>query len=123
MDQKEIENIWHDSVNEDFMSAHSLNKFTFKNLIAGMELKLMGRKDAKKQLSIIQRMDSFLDRLTYVNCISIFQAKIIKSQEMRIVILEQSKTDLINRSTIKINALEEELNSIKKRIKNDKESS
>jgi hypothetical protein len=92
-------------------------------LIAGMELKLMGRKDAKKQLSIIQRMDSFLDRLTYVNCISIFQAKIIKSQEMRIAILEQSKTDLINRSTIKINALEEELNNIKKRIKNDKESS
>ena len=123
MKNKEIENLWHDSVNEDFISAHSLNKFTFKGLIGGMELKLMGREDAKAQLSILQRMDSFLDRLTYVNCISIFQAKIIKSQEMRITLLEQSKTDLINRSTTKINALEEELNNIKKRIKNDRESS
>lgn len=122
MDNKQIEKLWNDSVNEDFMSAHNLNKFTFKGLIVGMELKLLGREDAKKQLSIIQRMDSFLDRLTYVNCISIFQAKIIKSQEMRIALLEQSKTDLINRSTIKINTLNEELNNIKKRIKNDSES-
>ena len=108
----------------------SLNKFTFKSLIAGIELKLIGREDAKEQLSIIQRMDSFLERLTYVNCISVFQAKLIKSQEMRIILLEQGKTDLIlvnedlkTRSIVKITELEKELNNIKKRIKNDKESS
>ncbi len=125
MNKEEIERLWNDSVNEDFISAHSLNKYTFKSLIAGLEIKLIGREEAaaKKQLSILQRMDSFLERLTYVNCISVFQAKIIKSQEYRIAILEQEKHDLIERSTNKIEALEKELSNVKKRIKNDKESS
>lgn len=125
MDNKEIEKLWNDSVNEDFVNAHSLNKYTFKSLVSGLQTKLIGREEAeaKKQLSILNRMDSFLDRLTYVNCISIFQAKIIKSQEHRIAILEQQNHDLIERSTKKIEALEKELMNVKKRIKNDKESS
>jgi hypothetical protein len=59
-----------------------------------------------------------------------FQAKTILSQDRRIILLEQEKKDLIKRSSSKIKELEgensslsTELTNVKKRIKNDKESS
>jgi len=98
MNKKEIERIWNVSRNEDFWSSHSINKYSFQTLLTGIKIKLIGKKgeNAIKQLAEIDRMEFFLERLTFMNCIGIFQAKSIVSMERRIIILEQEKEGLIN---------------------------
>ena len=117
---------------ENYAGMHDINKHVFKGLICSMMAKLVLKKDeqSKKQLSILSQMDKFLDRLTLKNVMYIFQAKLISKMEIQITILEQEKRHLIQRSIDKIGALEKEkqeinkeLTNVKKRIKNDKESS
>ena len=113
------------SKSESYAGTHDINKHVFKGLICSMMSKLVLKKDdqSKKQLDILEQMDRFLDRLTLKNVMYIFQAKLISKMELQITILEQEKRDLIQRSTSKIKELSDELTNVKKRIKNDKESS
>ena len=117
---------------ETYASTHNINKNVFHDLISSMITKLVVKKDkaSLKQLSILEQMNKFLDRLTLKNVIYVFQAKLICKMEVQITILEQEKRDLIQRSIDKIKELEsekselnKELTNVKKRIKNDKESS
>lgn len=92
---------------DDLMSTDSIEKHAFASLIGGMVLKLLDRKsaEAQKQLAMLQRMESYLERMTYKNCIQHFQAITITAQDRRIAILEEEKQELI-----------QELEQIKKRI-------
>jgi Tfp pilus assembly protein PilN len=98
MDKKFLNKVWSEARSEDMMSAHSVNKYAFQSLLVGMisKLKESNSERAIKQLAIMRRMESFLERLTHFNCLFIFQAKIITNQELRIVLLEQEKEELID---------------------------
>jgi len=136
MENKEIQQFVHAARMDNAGSFDAIEKNAFSSMISGMQSKLRGRQlkdlnneQIKKQIASLDRMESFLDRLTFKNCVFHFQAKTILSQDRRIILLEQEKKDLISRSTSKINEiqkrnneLEKELSNIKKRIKNDKES-
>ena len=108
MKKEEIEKILSDCRDEDMMSMHSVEKHNFQSLIAGMMSKLVLKKgeEAQRQYRTLQRMDNFLERLTYMNVIQIMQAKLITRQDQQIVILQQEKREL-----------EEEIINLKKRIK------
>jgi hypothetical protein len=107
IDYEEI-NIWiAQARRDDLMSTDSIEKHAFKSLLGGMIIKLLDKKsvEAQKQLGMLYRMESYLERLTYKNCIHHFQAKTITAQDRRIAILEEEKQELI-----------QELEQIKKRI-------
>lgn len=126
---KEIKQFIHAARCDNDASFDMIEKYSFSAFISSMEVKLLNRlvkgenEEISKQLASLQRMSNFLERMTFKNCVFHFQAKTILSQDKRIAILEQEKMDLIKRSTTKITSLSKELESVKKRIKNDKESS
>ena len=132
MENKEIQRLYEMAKSESYSSSHDINKQVFSSLLSSMVNKLLLKKDdaSQKQLAVLQQMDKFLDRLTLKNVMYVFQCKLIIKMESQIMILEQDKRDLINRSIDKIKKLEDEkkdllieLENVKKRIKNDKESS
>ena len=137
MDQKEIKQFIHSARVDNDASFDLMEKHSFVTMLTGMKVKLLKRvidkgssEELETQIASIGRMENFLDRLTFKNCVFYFQAKTILSQDRRIAILEQEKMDLIKskaalvtRAKTKVELLEKELNNIKKRIKNDKESS
>jgi hypothetical protein len=97
MKNETIKRICEQARNEDLVSSHSVEKFAFQSLLSGMIAKLLLKKgdNASKQLAILQRMDRFIERLTYVNIIFITQAKMLAEQDRQIILLEQEKEDLI----------------------------
>jgi hypothetical protein len=132
MENKEIQRLYEMAKSESYSSSHDINKQVFSSLLSSMVNKLLLKKDdaSQKQLAVLQQMDKFLERLTLKNVMYVFQCKLIIKMESQIMILEQDKRDLINRSIDKIKKLEDEkkdllseLTNVKKRIKNDKESS
>jgi hypothetical protein len=132
MENKEIQRLYEMAKSESYSSSHDINKQVFSSLLSSMVNKLLLKKDdaSQKQLAVLQQMDKFLERLTLKNVMYVFQCKLIIKMESQIMILEQDKRDLINRSIDKIKKLEDEkkdllseLENVKKRIKNDKESS
>jgi hypothetical protein len=132
MENKEIQRLYEMAKSESYSSSHDINKQVFSSLLSSMVNKLLLKKDdaSHKQLAVLQQMDKFLERLTLKNVMYVFQCKLIIKMESQIMILEQDKRDLINRSIDKIKKLEDEkkdllieLENVKKRIKNDKESS
>lgn len=86
-----------DSKNEDATSLHSIQKYKFKEYLTGMMIKLIkiDSAEARVQLEVLKDMDRFLDRLTYHNCIKIFQAKIILESDRQIVELQQKNNELL----------------------------
>lgn len=137
MDKKEIQQFIHSARCDNAASFDMIEKNAFLLFLGGIKVKLLdriikdvGNEGLKIQLASLDRMEAFLERLTFKNCVFHFQAKTILSQDKRIIILEQEKMDLIKskaalvtRAKKKFESLEKELNNIKKRIKNDKESS
>lgn len=117
MDNKEIEKLWRMSKLELFSDNWIFEKATFDCLIDGMMLKIHEKynknhlqtdKTPKTDDTLLklESMKSFLERLSFKNCISHFQVKIISSQENRILKLEIEKSEIIK-----------ELEELKKRIK------
>lgn len=127
VDKKELEKYYYAARNDNEASFDMIEKNSFSEMLTGIKIKLLSKviegvrsKEMEVQIASLDRMDNFLERLTFKNCVFIFQSKTILSQDRRIIILEQEKMDLITRSTSKIKELEKELESVKKRIKNDK---
>jgi len=108
MKNEEIKKLWFIARHEEGMDLHSTYKYDFQSLLTGMMIKMLSRKgpEAEEQMATLRRMDDFLERLTYRNCIFHFQAKILTVQDRQIAILEQEKIDLIR-----------ENNNLKKNIK------
>jgi hypothetical protein len=136
IDNKEIKQFISSARNDNAASFDMVEKHSFSLLLSGIKIKLINKLikndsgEVKDQIASIDRMENFLERLTFKNCVFHFQAKTILSQDRRIILLEQEKKDLIKRSSSKIKELESknsslstELTNVKKRIKNDKESS
>jgi tmRNA-binding protein len=136
IDNKEIKQFISSARNDNAASFDMVEKHSFSLLLSGIKIKLINKLikndsgEVKDQIASIDRMENFLERLTFKNCVFHFQAKTILSQDRRIILLEQEKKDLIKRSSSKIKELEgensslsNELTNVKKRIKNDKESS
>ena len=136
MDKKEIQKFIQSARCDNDASFDMIEKNAFTEMLTGLKIKILSRsmekgynEEMEKQLSSLTRMEKFMERLTFKNCVFHFQAKTILSQDVRIVILEQEKIDLIKskaaiieRAKTKVQSLEAELKTIKKRIKNDKES-
>jgi len=53
-------------------------------------------KNAEKNTIILKSMKRFLDRLTYINTLFIFQSKLISEQERQILILESENQELLS---------------------------
>ena len=101
MKKENVEELFRQARNEDLMSSHSVEKFAFQSLLTGMIAKLILKKgeQVEEQLATLQRMDRFLERLTFFNVLFVFQAKVIIEQDRQIAILEQEKMDLIKENT------------------------
>lgn len=97
LDQKEIEKFIREARNEEAMDVHAINKSSFQHLLTSMMIKVLNRKgaEAETQLAVLRRMDDFVERLTFKNCIYIFQCKTITAQDRQIEILHQEKLILI----------------------------
>ena len=105
IDNKTIEALWEDAKKELYSSNWIFEKAEFELLIDAMILKVHKQYNKSwatnktpkydEQLNRLEWMQHFLKKLSYKNCISHFQSKIIKEQEVRILRLEQDKKDLI----------------------------
>jgi hypothetical protein len=115
MDDKAIKQLWRSARQELFTSNYVLEKCSFEMLIDGMILKIHQKYNkggntnktpkAEETLQKLDQMKHFLEKLSFKNCISHFQAKIIVAQDRRILLLENDKRELI-----------EELEKLKKNI-------
>lgn len=102
INKKEIQQFIHAARRDDSSSFEMIEKHVFTSMITGMKIKLFDRllnhgknKDVERNLAALDRMEDFLERLSFKNCVFHFQAKTILSQDRRIIILEQEKMDLI----------------------------
>ena len=97
MDDKEIKRFISDARRANDMDMMSIEKHSFQSLLLGMIIKLKGKTgvNVDEQLAALERMSSFMDRMTYKNCIFHFQSLTITAQDTQIAILQQDKMDLI----------------------------
>jgi len=114
-DNSYFERAWNDCRTEMFGNSFIIEKLAFENLIDAMIIKIHKKYNkgnfinktpaSEDALANLEWMKHFLEKITFKNCISHFQAKVIIEQDRRIVKLEVDKQKLI-----------EELEQIKKRI-------
>ena len=93
----DYEKLYTEAKREDLMSMHSIEKYAFSSLLTGMSIKLLQKSDSKSQLQLkkLQRMERFLERITYFNVMYSFQTKIILELERNIAILEDENERLL----------------------------
>lgn len=119
LSKKEIQSFIHAARRDHADSFDMIEKHVFTSMIAGMRVKLLDRllkgknAEMEKQLAALNRMENFLERLSFKNCVFYFQAKTILAQDRRITILEQEKIDLIKKKE----ELEKENVYLKRNIK------
>ena len=109
LSNKQIEKLWDHAKQELYSSNWVFEKESFNCLIDGMILKIHQKYNKSwatdktpKDEDVMHKLESmkhFLDKLSYKNCISHFQAKIIISQDNRIAVLEQEKKELLEENT------------------------
>jgi hypothetical protein len=105
MNDPKIKKLWAEAKADLFTGPFILEKASFEMLIDGMILKIHEKynksgftnKTPKEEdaLNKLHSMKHFLNKLTFKNCISHFQAKIIQEQDLRIFILESRERELI----------------------------
>jgi len=123
IDQKEIKTFIHAARVDNEASIDNIEKHVFTSFVAGMHAKLIEKllkndsEETRKQIAALERMESFLERLSFKNCVFYFQAKTILAQDRRLAILEQDKRDLIIRAKKRIEELEKEVEILKRNIK------
>ncbi len=102
------EQLYQAARSEDSVSVYTLEKASFQVILGGMIMKLLPKhtEAAKQQLDTLNRMDRFLERITYHNVMSIYKSKLIIEQDGQIAKIEQEKR-----------LLQEENINLKKRIK------